>query len=58
MDYEIRITTYYNKLNPLFSLHDMVSGHMVQKDTPLNRLALKMSRHHLERCLNNPDNRS
>lgn len=58
MDYEIRVITYLNRFNAMSELHDMMLRHTAQKDTPLNRLALKMSRHHLERCFNNPDNRS
>ena len=58
MDFSIRIATYHNKLNTLFKLHDMVSKHIEQNDTPINRLALEMSRHHIERRLIRVDNRS
>lgn len=58
MDYEIRIATYYNRFNTLFKLNEIIAEHVERNNTPLNRLALEMSRHHLERCLNNPDNRS
>ena len=52
MDYEIRINTYYTKLNVLLKLKDMASVHLNERDTPLNRLALQMAEHHVERCVN------
>ena len=50
MDYEVRISTYYTKLNTLLKLRYMVANHLNQQDTPLNRLALSMAEHHVERC--------
>lgn len=52
MDYEIRIHTYYAKLTTMIKLRDMVSDHLKEQDTPLNRLALQMAEHHIERCAN------
>lgn len=52
MDYEIRISTYYTKLNIMLKIKNMVSNHLKEQDTPLNRLALKMAEHHVERCAN------
>lgn len=50
MDYEIRIDLYNEKLNTMLKLRDMTMSHLNQKDTPLNRLALSMAEHHVERC--------
>ena len=47
--YEIRISTYYTKLNTILKLRDMVSDHLKEQDTPLNMLALQMAEHHIER---------
>ena len=52
MDYEIRISIYYTKLNTILKLRDIVSDHLKEQDTPLNRLALQMAEHHVERCAN------
>lgn len=52
MDYEIRIHTYYAKLTTMIKLRDMISDHLKEQDTPLNRLALQMAEHHIERCAN------
>lgn len=32
--------------------HHIVSDHLKEQDTPLNRLALQMAEHHVERCAN------
>ena len=50
MDYEIRISTYYTKLNTMLKLRDMVSDHLKEQDTPLNKLAVEMAKHHVDRC--------
>ena len=52
MDYEIRINLYNEKLNAMLKLRDMVSEYLTKQDTPLNRLALSMAEHHVERCAN------
>lgn len=52
MDYEIRIYAYYTKLDTMLKLRDMTSDHLKEQDSPLNRLALQMAQHHVERCAN------
>lgn len=50
MDCEIKINLYDEKLNTLLKLWDMAADHLAEQDTPLNRLALSMAEHHVERC--------
>ena len=52
MDYEIRLNLYSDKLETLIKLRDMAAEHLGSQDTALNRLALAMAEHHLERCSN------
>ena len=52
MDYELRIKLYNEKLHNMIKLRDMVTAHLNEQDTPLNRLALSMAEHHVERCAN------
>lgn len=52
MDYEIRLYLYNSKLKTILKLYDMTVKHSEQQDTPLNRLALAMAEHHVERCSN------
>ncbi len=52
MDYKIQLRLYNNRLKTMFKLRDMTVKHLEQQDTPLNRLAVAMAKHHVERCSN------